>query len=216
MSQLKEYQLRFIELARQQQALSFGEFELKSGRISPYFFNAGKFDSGAALSILGASYADAIVAYGIEFDFVFGPAYKGIPLAAVTAAALYERHKIDVPYCFNRKEVKDHGEGGIFVGAAPQGRGLIVDDVITAGTAIREAVNQLEAEGAVASAVLIGLDRKERAPNSELSAVMQLHAESSIRVESIVSLDHIRQYLSAGSDSELLARIEQYQKEYGV
>lgn len=216
MSELQQYQHRFIELAQQYEALSFGEFELKSGRLSPYFFNAGKFNSGGALSLLGASYADAIVARGIEFDFIYGPAYKGIPLAAVTASALFERHKIDVPYCFNRKEAKDHGEGGIFVGAEPEGRGLIVDDVITAGTAIREAIGQLEAAGAQASAVMIGLDRKERAPSSDLSAVMQLEAESSIRVESIVSLDHIRQYLSAGSDADLLAKIEAYQEEYGV
>lgn len=216
MSELLEYQRLFLELSQHCEALSFGEFELKSGRISPYFFNAGKFNSGGALSQLGASYADAIVARGIEFDFIFGPAYKGIPLAAVIAAALYERHNLDVPYCFNRKEAKDHGEGGIFVGATPQGRGLIVDDVITAGTAIREAICQLEGAGAKVAAVMIGLDRKERAPNSELSAVMQLEAESSIRVESIVSLDDIRQYLSAGSDLGLLGKIENYQKEYGV
>lgn len=216
MSELQQYQRLFIELSRQYGALSFGEFELKSGRISPYFFNAGKFNSGEALSRLAASYADAIVARAIEFDFIFGPAYKGIPLAAVTAAALYERHNIDVPYCFNRKEAKDHGERGSFVGASPQGRALIVDDVITAGTAIREAIGQLESAGAEAAAVIIGLDRKERATNSDLSAVMQLEADSLIRVESIVSLDDIRQYLSAGSDLELLARIEKYQKEYGV
>lgn len=216
MSQLQEYQRLFIELSQKCEALNFGEFELKSGRISPYFFNAGKFNSGGALSQLGASYADAIVARGIEFDFIFGPAYKGIPLAAVIAAALYERHNLDVPYCFNRKEVKDHGEGGMFVGATPQGRGLIVDDVITAGTAIREAIGQLETAGASAAAVMIGLDRKERAPNSDLSAVMQLEAESSIRVESIVSLDDIRQYLSTGSDLDLIGKIESYQKEYGV
>jgi len=129
---------------------------------------------------------------------------------------LSERHAIDVPYCFNRKEAKDHGEGGVFVGAAPTGRGLIVDDVITAGTAIREAIELLRGVGATATAVMIGLDRKERAPNSELSAVMQLEAESSIRVEAIVSLDEIRQYLSAGSDLDLLDRIEEYQNEYGV
>ena len=216
MNEFEQYQHRFIELAQKYDALSFGEFELKSGRISPYFFNAGKFSSGGALSLLGASYADAIVAREIEFDFIFGPAYKGIPLAAVTASALYDRHGMDVPYCFNRKEAKDHGEGGIFVGAKPEGRGLIVDDVITAGTAIREAIGQLEAAGAKAAAVIIGLDRKERAPNSDLSAVMQLEAESSLRVESIVSLDHIRQYLSAGSDDNLLAKIEAYQEEYGV
>lgn len=216
MSELQEYQRRFIELSREYEALSFGEFELKSGRISPYFFNAGRFNSGGALSQLGASYADAIVASKIEFDFIFGPAYKGIPLAAVTAAALFERHNINVPYCFNRKEAKDHGEGGIFVGATPSGRGLIVDDVITAGTAIREAIAQLNGAGASTAAVLIGLDRKERGTSSDLSAVMQLESEFAIRVASIVSLDEIRQYLSQSSDSDLISRIENYQQKYGV
>jgi orotate phosphoribosyltransferase len=216
MSELVEYQQRFIELSRQYEALSFGEFELKSGRLSPYFFNAGKFNSGGALSALGGCYADAIVASGIEFDFIFGPAYKGIPLAAVTAAALFERHGIDLPYCFNRKEAKSHGEGGMLVGAKPEGRGLIVDDVITAGTAIREAIGILDNAGAVAASVMIGLDRKERAPDSDLSAVMKLESESAIQVLSIVSLDDIREYLSADSDIELLNRIESYQAQYGV
>ncbi len=224
MSELVEYQKRFIELSRRYEALSFGEFELKSGRISPYFFNAGKFNSGGALSALGRCYADSIVAAGIEFDFIFGPAYKGIPLAAVTAAALFERHDMDVPYCFNRKEAKHHGEGGMLVGTKPRGRGLIVDDVITAGTAIREAIGILDNMGAVAATVMIGLDRKERAPDSGLSAVMQLESESAIQVQSIVNLDDIREYLSAEldqqserqSDQGLLTKIENYQDQYGV
>ena len=216
MSELLAHQAKFIELSRQYQALSFGEFELKSGRISPYFFNAGKFDSGGALSTLGACYADTIVEAGLEYDFIFGPAYKGIPLAAVTAAALYERHQIDVPYCFNRKEAKSHGEGGTLVGAQPQGRGLIVDDVITAGTAIREAISILQQAGAQATTVVIGLDRKERAPDSDISAVMRLESESEVRVKSIISLDDIREYLAAGSDAQLLAKIENYQSLYGV
>ena len=216
MSELLAHQAKFIELSRQYQALNFGEFELKSGRISPYFFNAGKFDSGGALSTLGACYADTIVEAGLEYDFIFGPAYKGIPLAAVTAAALYERHQIDVPYCFNRKEAKSHGEGGTWVGAQPKGRGLIVDDVITAGTAIREAISILQQAGAQATTVVIGLDRKERAPDSDMSAVMQLESESEVRVKSIISLDDIREYLAAGSDTQLLAKIENYQALYGV
>ena len=221
MTELAIYQTEFIELSRRYNALSFGEFELKSGRLSPYFFNAGKFNSGGALSALGACYADAIVATDVQFDFIFGPAYKGIPLAAVTAAALNDRHGLDLPYCFNRKEAKDHGEGGTLVGAKPEGRGLIVDDVITAGTAIREAIGILQKAEATASMVMIGLDRKERAPGSERSAVMQLESESGIQVKSIVSLDNIRNYLAtessaATTDKDLLVRIEAYQSRYGV
>jgi orotate phosphoribosyltransferase len=213
---LKPFQKGFIDLAVAHGALSFGEFKLKSGRLSPYFFNAGRFSTGAALAGLGACYADAIVSYGLEFDFLFGPAYKGIPLVAVTAAALAREHGRDVPCCFNRKEAKDHGEGGVFVGAQPKGRGLLVDDVITAGTAIRESIGLIEASGASLGAVLIGLDRQERGTASSLSAVQQVRAEAGIRVESIVTLDHIRHYLADANDTDLLRRIEQYQAEYGI
>ena len=216
MTSLAAWQSDFLELAQEYQALAFGRFELKSGRVSPYFFNAGKFNSGAALNRLGACYADAIVARDIPFDFLFGPAYKGIPLVAVTAAALSQRHGRDVPWCFNRKEAKDHGEGGMFVGAAPQGRALILDDVITAGTAIRQAIDMLQAAGAMVSAVLIGLDRCERAPDSRTSAVLDLANQYQIAIESIVSLDDIRQYLAAGPDQDLLDKIVAYQQLYGV
>lgn len=216
MTSLAAWQSDFLELAQEYQALAFGRFELKSGRVSPYFFNAGKFNSGAALNRLGACYADAIVARDIPFDFLFGPAYKGIPLVAVTAAALSQRHGRDVPWCFNRKEAKDHGEGGMFVGAAPQGRALILDDVITAGTAIRQAIDMLQAAGAMVSAVLIGLDRCERAPDSHTSAVLDLANQYQIAIESIVSLDDIRQYLAAGPDQDLLDKIVAYQQLYGV
>jgi orotate phosphoribosyltransferase len=145
---MESYQIEFIEMAIEKKALGFGEFTLKSGRLSPYFFNAGRFDSGQALAVLGACYASAIVASGIEFDILFGPAYKGIPLVAVTAAALSTQHGIDKPYAFNRKEVKNHGEGGAIVGAPLSGRVLVVDDVITAGTAIREVAGLIEEQGA--------------------------------------------------------------------
>lgn len=213
---LKPYQTRFIQLAIEFQALRFGEFTLKSGRVSPYFFNAGNFSSGRALDALGTCYADAIVDRSIECDFLFGPAYKGIPLVAVTVAALARNHGIDRPYCFNRKEAKDHGEGGIFVGCVPAGRGLLVDDVITAGTAIREAVGLLTAAGAGVAAVLIGLDRQERGADSAQSATQQLGAQLGIRVESIVALEHIRAYLAADGDAALLQRVDAYRKQYGA
>src|SRR5690554_595163 len=157
---IESYQQAFIEQAIASEALGFGEFTLKSGRVSPYFFNAGRFCSGAALATLGRCYADAIVASGMAFDVLFGPAYKGISLAAVTAYALAERHGRDMPYAYNRKEKKDHGEGGSLVGAPLRGRVLIIDDVITAGTAIREAMDMIEGAGAEVAGVAIGLDRQ--------------------------------------------------------
>ena len=159
---MQRYQQHFIELAISSEALCFGEFTLKSGRISPYFFNAGLFYGGAALSQLGRCYANAIIEAGVEFDVIFGPAYKGIPLAAVTAAALADHFNCDKPFAYNRKEAKDHGEGGLVVGAPLQGRVLIIDDVITAGTAVGEATAIIEAHGAQTAAVVIGLDRLER------------------------------------------------------
>src|SRR6185312_14997467 len=157
-----DHQREFLDLALARNVLRFGEFTLKSGRISPYFFNAGLFDSGAALATLGRAYADAAVHAGLRFDMLFGPAYKGIVLAAVTATALAERHGRDVPFAYNRKEAKDHGEGGTLVGAPLRGRVLIVDDVITAGTAIRESLELIRASGATPAGVLIALDREER------------------------------------------------------
>ncbi|GAB3369651.1 orotate phosphoribosyltransferase [Spongiibacter taiwanensis] len=210
------YQSAFIEQAIKSEALGFGEFTLKSGRLSPYFFNAGRFCSGAALAALGQCYADAIVAAGIEFDLLFGPAYKGISLAAVTAYALADRHGRDVPYAYNRKEKKDHGEGGTLVGAPLQGRVLIIDDVITAGTAIREAIGMITGEGAEVAGVAIGLDRQERG-QGERSAIQELEQDEKLRVVSIVKLADIVEYLERQSNDEnLVERIRAYRSQYGV
>lgn len=215
-SALTYWQRDFIALSVQVGALSFGEFKLKSGRISPYFFNAGKFYGGSTLSGLGRCYAAAIAEQNIECDFLFGPAYKGIPLVAATAVELYNQFQIDLPYSFNRKEAKDHGEGGIFVGAQPAGKALVVDDVITAGTAVREVTELLNAEGVDQLAVLIGLDRQERGQQSELSATQEL-TQAGIPIFSIVGLDNIRQYIASElNDAELLKRVDSYRDTYGV
>jgi orotate phosphoribosyltransferase len=213
---MQQYQRDFIELAIEHKALSFGEFTLKSGRHSPYFFNAGRFQTGAALAALGRYYADAIVAAGIDYDVVFGPAYKGIPLAATTAVALADRHQCDKPYCFNRKEVKDHGEGGMLVGAPLQGRVLIIDDVITAGTAVREVVSIIEAAGAKPAAVVIGLNRQEKG-KGELSAIQEVEQAYGIPVISIVRLDDIISYLEEKADQPgMVEAIRAYRTRYGV
>jgi orotate phosphoribosyltransferase len=213
---IENYQQRFIRQAIASEALGFGEFTLKSGRISPYFFNAGRFCSGAALAALGRCYADAIVASGLQFDILFGPAYKGIPLAAATACALAEHHQRDVPYAYNRKEKKDHGEGGSLVGAPLQGRVLIIDDVITAGTAIREAIAMITHAGASVAGVAIGLDRQERG-QGERSAIQELEQDAQLSVISIVGLKDIVAYLRQSSnDTVLLARINEYRERYGV
>lgn len=213
---MKAYQNTFIALAMQSEALRFGEFTLKSGRVSPYFFNAGLFNTGKALALLGQCYADAIIDSGIEFDVLFGPAYKGIPLAAVTAAALYAHHGVDVPYAFNRKEAKGHGEGGVMVGAPLNGRILIIDDVITAGTAIRQILPDIEAAGGKPVGVVIGLDRQEQGP-SGVSAVAQIKSELGMATASIVQLESLLAYLrdNAGSD-ELLQKMEAYRAQYGA
>jgi orotate phosphoribosyltransferase len=213
---MQHYQREFIQLAIKHQALCFGEFTLKSGRISPYFFNAGKFQTGSALAALGRFYASAIMDAGVPFDVVFGPAYKGIPLAATTAVALSEQHGKDYPYCFNRKEAKDHGEGGSLVGAPLQGGILIVDDVITAGTAVREVMSIIESEGAKPAAVLIGLNRQEKG-KGELSAIQEVEREYSIPVVSIVSLEDIVIFLEEQPDTETMVKnIREYRREYGV
>ncbi len=212
---LQDWQKDFILLATQVGALSFGEFRLKSGRISPYFFNAGRFYQGSSLARLGACYAGCITERQIECDFLFGPAYKGIPLAVATAMQLHLRYGRDIPYSFNRKEAKDHGEGGIFVGADPKGRALVVDDVITAGTAVREVLAMLP-DSVSGVSVLIGLDRRERGQQSELSAVEELRQDG-IEVQSIVTLEDIRQYIADEMvDAELLERIDHYREAYGV
>lgn len=213
---MQTYQREFIELAIKHQALCFGEFTLKSGRISPYFFNAGKFQTGSALADLGRFYASAVQASGVDFDLIFGPAYKGIPLAATTAVALADHHKRDLPYCFNRKEAKDHGEGGSLVGAPLQGKVLIVDDVITAGTAIREVMTIINAANATPAAVLIGLDRQEKG-KAELSAITEVEQEFGIPVISIINLGHIISYLEADtSQAMMVEKIRQYRKTYGI
>ena len=208
----------FIQLAVEYEVLSFGEFVLKSGRTSPYFFNAGKFRSGKAVAVLGECYADAIIASEIEFDVLFGPAYKGIPLVASTAAALYTKYQQEYSICFNRKEAKGHGEGGKLVGAELNGKkALVLDDVVTAGTAIEEVATLLKQNGATLSGVLVGLDRQERAPDSEMSAMQQLAVKYSAPVLSIVTLSDIRQYLSISVDDQaLLSCVDDYREQYGV
>ncbi|MDJ0877101.1 MAG: orotate phosphoribosyltransferase [Halieaceae bacterium] len=214
---MEGYQSEFIELAREREALRFGEFTLKSGRVSPYFFNAGAFDTGAALARLGRCYADAIVAAGVEFDVLFGPAYKGIPLAASVAIALADQHGRDVPWAYNRKEAKDHGEGGVLVGASLASRVLVVDDVITAGTAIREALALISAEGGSCAGVAIGLDRMERG-QGELSAIQEIENEYELQVVSIVNLVNLIEYLESreGGDIPALAAMLEYRSQYGV
>jgi len=213
---MQKYQQDFIKLALKHQALGFGSFTLKSGRTSPYFFNAGKFQTGAALAELGRHYAAAIAASGLDFDLIFGPAYKGIPLAATTAVALADQHQQDYPYCFNRKEAKNHGEGGSLVGAPLAGRVLIIDDVITAGTAVREVMSIIQDAGAKPAAVLIGLNRQERG-QGESSAIEEVEKEYGIPVISIIKLEDIVRYLEAESnEQEKVAAIEAYRAEYGI
>src|SRR5690606_13185333 len=212
---MQTYQQRFIELAVAQQALSFGEFTLKSGRISPYFFNAGKFGSGAALWQLGQCYAETLVAAAVTFDVLFGPAYKGIPLAAATACALAANFGRDVPYVYNRKEAKDHGEGGTLVGAALVGRVLIVDGVVAAGPAGREAVEIIRAAGAEPAGVVIGLSRQERG-RAELSAIQEVERDYGIPVFSIVNLDNVLQYLREQGATADAERVLSYRAQYGV
>lgn len=187
---MKAYQRQFIEFALSKQVLKFGEFTLKSGRVSPYFFNAGLFNTGRDLALLGRFYAEALVDASITFDVLFGPAYKGIPIATTTAVALAEHHETDVPYCFNRKEAKDHGEGGNLVGSALQGRIMLVDDVITAGTAIRESMGIIAANGATLAGVLIALDRQERGTGA-ISAIQEVERDYQCQVIFIIALQDL-------------------------
>ncbi|ASV35684.1 orotate phosphoribosyltransferase [Pseudomonas sp. NS1(2017)] len=214
---MQAYQRDFIRFAIDRGVLRFGEFTLKSGRTSPYFFNAGLFNSGSALAQLGRFYAAAIVESGISFDVLFGPAYKGIPLAAATAVALAEHHGQDLPWCFNRKEAKAHGEGGSLVGAPLKGDVLIIDDVITAGTAIREVMQIIASQdGAKAAGVLIALNRQERG-NGELSAIQEVERDFGIPVVSIVSLNQVLQFLE--DDPQLkqhLPAVKAYREQFGV
>ncbi|RRQ22177.1 orotate phosphoribosyltransferase [Thiohalobacter thiocyanaticus] len=213
---MHDYQYDFLRFAIDNQVLKFGEFTLKSGRRSPYFFNAGLFNTGGLLARLGRFYAEAAVTAGVEFDLLFGPAYKGIPLAAATAIALADRHGRDVPWCFNRKETKDHGEGGNLVGAPLQGRVLIVDDVITAGTAVRESFDIIAAAGATPAGILISLDRQERG-RGERSAIQEIEAEYGVPVIGIVALEQLIDYLRDQPElQQHLPAVEAYRAEYGV
>ncbi|ATV20577.1 orotate phosphoribosyltransferase [Pseudomonas avellanae] len=213
---MQAYQRDFIRFAIDRGVLRFGEFTLKSGRTSPYFFNAGLFNTGSALAQLGRFYAAAVVESGIRFDVLFGPAYKGIPLASATAVALAEHHDRDLPWCFNRKEAKAHGEGGSLVGSPLAGNVLIIDDVITAGTAIREVMQIIKGQDATAAGVLIALNRQERG-NGELSAIQEVERDFGIPVVSIVSLNQVLEFLA--DDAQLkqhLPAVEAYRAQYGI
>ncbi|ABO25353.1 orotate phosphoribosyltransferase [Shewanella loihica] len=213
---MKAYQREFIEFALERQVLRFGEFTLKSGRTSPYFFNAGLFNTGRDLARLGRFYAAALVDSGIEYDLLFGPAYKGIPIATTTAVALCDHHDIDMPYCFNRKEKKDHGEGGSLVGSELKGRVMLVDDVITAGTAIRESMEIIEAHNAELAGVLIALDRQEKG-KGELSAIQEVERDFGCNIVSIIKLEDLINYLSEKPGMEdQLASVSAYRDQYGI
>jgi len=212
---VQPYQRRFLQLALRCDVLRFGEFTLKSGRTSPYFFNAGRFDSGAALAALAECYVDALAADGLGFDMLFGPAYKGIPLATAVAVALAQRGR-DLPVAFNRKEAKAHGEGGNLIGAPLRGRVLIVDDVITAGTAVRESVELIRQAGAELAGVVVALDRQERGAG-EQSATAEVAAEFGLRVIAVARLNELLAY--TGEDPELAsqhARLSDYRQRYGA
>ncbi|WP_338411778.1 MULTISPECIES: orotate phosphoribosyltransferase [Pseudoalteromonas] len=213
---MKDYQIEFIEFALEKQVLKFGEFTLKSGRTSPYFFNAGLFNTGRDLARLGRFYAAALEDAAIEYDVLFGPAYKGIPIATTTAVALADHYNKDVPYCFNRKEKKAHGEGGTLVGSELKGKIMLVDDVITAGTAIRESMEIIAENGADLSGVLIALDRQEKG-KAELSAIQEVERDFNTKVISIVKLADLISYLETqGTMDEHLASVKAYRDQYGV
>lgn len=213
---MKAYQREFIEFALEKEVLKFGEFTLKSGRTSPYFFNAGLFNTGRDLARLGRFYAAALADSGIDYDVLFGPAYKGIPIATTTAVALADHHDTDTPYCFNRKEAKDHGEGGSLVGSPLEGRIMLVDDVITAGTAIRESMQIIQQNGADLAGVLVAIDRQEKG-NGELSAIQEVERDFGCSVISIVSLNDLVTFLEERGDSaEHLEAVKHYREQYGV
>jgi orotate phosphoribosyltransferase len=210
------YQSEFIELCVQLGVLKFGTFTLKSGRQSPYFFNAGLFNTGAAINAVGRAYASALAASDLRFDMLFGPAYKGIPLVTVTAAAMAEHHGRNLPIAYNRKEAKDHGEGGSIVGSPLQGRVLIIDDVITAGTAIRESIEIIKQADAVPAGVLLALDRQERAPDSPLSAVQEVRAAYGIPVLAVISLQDLMAHMAAPGREADLENMRAYRARYGL
>ncbi|MFT7414463.1 MAG: orotate phosphoribosyltransferase [Methylophagaceae bacterium] len=213
---MKPYQQQFIEFALETGVLRFGSFTLKSGRTSPYFFNSGLFNTGASLARLGRFYAQAITESTLDYDVLFGPAYKGIPLASTTVIALADNHQRDVPYVFNRKEKKDHGEGGQLVGAELKGKVLIIDDVISAGTSVRESVGIINAAAAVPAGVIIALDRQERGQDSR-SAIQEVEAEHKIPVVSIIGLNDLLTYLQNNAElAQFLPAVEAYREQYGV
>ncbi len=213
---MQNYQLEFIEFAIEQKVLCFGEFTLKSGRISPYFFNSGLFNDGASLQRLGRYYMKAIEQSGLEFDMLFGPAYKGIPLASAVAISYVAEQNRSLPYCFDRKEAKDHGEGGTTFGAPLNGRILLIDDVITAGTSVKLSRQIIQAAGATAVGIAIALDRQERG-QAGMSAIQEIEQEYGMTVISIISLENLVEYLQSRSDmSANLAKINDYRQQYGV
>ncbi|WP_122033352.1 orotate phosphoribosyltransferase [Aliivibrio sp. EL58] len=213
---MKAYQREFIEFALEKEVLKFGEFTLKSGRTSPYFFNAGLFNTGRDLARLGRFYAAALVESGIDYDVLFGPAYKGIPIATTTAVALADHYDTDKPYCFNRKEAKNHGEGGNLVGSALEGRIMLVDDVITAGTAIRESMEIIQANGADLAGVLVAIDRQEKG-KGELSAIQEVERDFGCSIISIVSLTDLISFLEEkGGNAEQLESVKAYRAEFGI
>lgn len=214
---MKEHQRKFIELALQHKNMLFGEFTLKSGRISPYFFNAGLFDTSATLAKLGRLYADAIMDHGVEFDMLFGPAYKAIPFMAATATSLYNDYQKDIGFCYNRKEAKPYGEGGQFIGAPLKGRVLIVDDILSAGVTARECVAVIRGAGAIPAGLVVAFDRQECGEVSRLSAMQELAKEFDMPAFSIGNLSHLLEVLRERPDmAQVLGRIEQYYETYGV
>ncbi len=213
---MESYRKTFIDLALTHRVLRFGDFTLKSGRNSPYFFNAGQFNTGESLKILGECYAAAIIQSSLSFDTLFGPAYKGIPLATATAIALFEQYQRNTPYCFNRKEAKDHGEGGIIVGAPLRGKTLIIDDVVTAGTAIRESLQIIQNANATVAGIIVALDRQEKG-QGELSAIQEIESTLQISVTSIITFSHIMEYIENEPQfSAYRQPMAAYRQQYGI
>ncbi|KAG0320363.1 hypothetical protein BGZ99_004555 [Dissophora globulifera] len=215
---IKQYQRDFIDFAIANEVLKFGEFTLKSGRISPYFFNAGLFNTGAALAKIGRFYAATISDWtDANYDMIFGPAYKGIPLACATAIAMAEFHGKNIPYCFNRKEKKDHGEGGTIVGAPLSGSVLIIDDVITAGTAIRESIAIIDSCKALTAGVVVAIDRQETGKDGVQSAIQEVESQANMKVRAIVTMAQIMEYMEEkGNYTEELSKMRAYREKYGV